>query len=339
MVTKAYNSPSISLVKANAALVRYARFNELHEDIRLCQEMSLIAGEPQCMVLEGLTGAGKSTLVKSYAEMFARYETESGTRAPIFYLETPAPVTVKGMAARMLEALGDPAAHRGPLWSMNSRLIQYIKRCEVQLVVLDDFHHLIDKETNRVLETVSDWLKVLIKETNVPFLVVGIEGRVEQILQANPQLSRLFAVRERLEPFQWNPTDEITIQVFASFIKYAEMGVGVPLSDELPRAELLHRLHYATAGVVGNVMNLIRFAALLAKKQGSETLTLAILSQAFIKRLHKHMAKKTDPFAVVTDQHFVAPLVTATNDLGSTNRRSKRRQKREPTAAQVLKTS
>jgi energy-coupling factor transporter ATP-binding protein EcfA2 len=339
MATEAYNSPSISLVRANAALVRYARFNELHEDIRLCQQMSLIAGEPQCMVLEGLTGAGKSTLVRSYAEMFTRYETESGTRVPIFYMETPAPVTVKGMAARMLEELGDPAAHRGPLWSMNSRLIQYIKHCEVQLVILDDFHHLIDKETNRVLETVSDWLKVLIKETNVPFLVVGIEGRVEQILQANPQLSRLFAVRERLEPFQWNPADETTIQAFASFIKYVEMGVGVSLSDELPHAELLYRFHYATAGVVGNVMNLIRFAALLAQKQGSETLTLAILSQAFVKRLHKHMARKTDPFAVATDQHFVAPLVTPTNDPGSTNQRSKRRRKREPTAAEVLKTS
>lgn len=291
------------------------------------------------MVLEGLTGAGKSTLVKSYAEAFARYETVSGMKVPIFYMETPAPVTVKGMAARMLEALGDPAAHKGPLWSMNSRLIQYIKHCEVQLVILDDFHHLIDKETNRVLETVSDWLKVLIKETDVPFLVVGIEGREEQILQANPQLSRLFAVRERLEPFQWHPADEATITAFASFIKYVEMGVGMALSDELPRAELLYRLHYATDGIVGNVMNLMRFAALLAQKQGSESLTLSILSHAFVKRLYKHVARKSDPFTVAADQHFVAPSVTPTNDLGSTNRRSKRRRKKEPTAAEVLKTS
>jgi hypothetical protein len=338
MVTEASNSPSISLIKANAALVRHARFNELHEDIRLCQEMSRIAGEPQCMVLEGLTGAGKSTLVKSYAEAFARYETVSGTKVPIFYLETPAPVTVKGMAARMLEALDDPAAHRGPLWSMNSRLIEYIEHCEVQLVILDDFHHLIDKETNRVLETVPDWLKVLIKETKVPFLVVGIEGRVEPILRANPQLSRLFAVREKLEPFQWNPADEATITAFASFIRYVEMGVGMTLSDELPRAELLYRLHYATDGVVGNIMNLIRFAALLAQKQGRERLALAILSQAFAKRLHKHLANKTNPFSMATDRHFVAPPVTLTNGPSSTNQRSKRRRKKEPTATEVLKT-
>ncbi len=337
-MTKINYSLPTSLTRANAALVRYSRFNELHEDIRLCQAMSRRAGEPQCMALEGLAGAGKSTLVKSYAEAFTRYETVSGTKIPIFYIETPAPVTVKGMAARMLEELGDPAAHKGPLWSMNSRLIQYIRLCKVQLVILDDFHHLIDKETNRVLETVSDWLKVLIKETNVPFLVVGIEGRVEQILRANSQLSRLFAVRERLEPFQWNPTNVTTIKEFASFIQYVEKGVGTSLSDELPRAELLHRLHYATDGVVGNVMNLIRFAALLAQERGIETLTLLILSQAFAKRLHKHLAQKANPFATVGNQHFVAPSAILTNDLGSANQRSKRRQKKQPTAAEVLKT-
>jgi hypothetical protein len=340
MLTK---QSSISLIKANAALVRYPRFNELHEDIRLCQEMSKIAGEPQCMVLEGVAGAGKSTLVRTYVEMFSRYETRSGTKIPVFYMETPSPVTVKGMASRMLETLGDPAAHKGALWAMNSRLIHYVRACKVQLVILDDFHHLIDKETNRILETVSDWLKVLIKETGIPFLVVGIEGKVELILQSNAQLSRLFAVRETLEPFQWDPNDETTVREFASFIRYIEKGIGVSLSDELPRAEFLHRLHYATNGVVGNVMNLMRFAMLLNRQtegiQDDGILTLPVMSRAFAKRLHKHLPEKVDPFVVETDRHFDAPTPTLVNAPNSTNRRSKRRKKQEVSASEVLTAS
>jgi hypothetical protein len=336
--------PSISLIKANTTLVRYPRFNELHEDIRLCQEMSKIAGEPQCMVLEGVAGAGKSTLVRTYAEVFSRYETYSGTKVPVFYMETPSPVTVKGMAARMLETLGDPAAHKGALWSMNSRLIHYVRACRVQIVILDDFHHLIDKETNRILETVSEWLKVLIKETNVPFLVVGIEGKVELILQSNEQLSRLFAVRETLEPFRWNSSDETTVKEFASFVKCIEKGIGMSLSDELPRAEFLHRLHYATDGVVGNVMNLMRFATLMTQKQqmdgtqSDEALTLSVLSRAFTKRLHKHVPRKVNPFVAGTDRHFVAPSPTLVDAPNSTNRRSKRRKKQEISASDVLTT-
>lgn len=339
--------PRIREVTMNKALsplpppvIRYPRFNELHRDIQMCRELSQIAGEPHCMALEGRPGTGKSTVMTSYAKAFPRYETATGTKIPIFYLETPSPVTVKGMAARMLEVLGDPAAHRGTLWSMNSRLVHFLKEaCGVQLVILDDFHHLIDRETNRILDTVSDWLKVLIKETNVPFLVVGIEGRVDQILKSNEQLSRLFAVREKLQPFPWDPTDEDKVKDFAAFIKYAEQGVGVSFSEELSRRELLHRLHYATAGVVGNVMNLLHLAAFEARKQTVDTLTLTILSQAFAKRLNEHISTKINPFALPANQTLVPPREMPELDpVNSTNRRSRRSKKFNPTIADILKT-
>lgn len=337
-MTEKTSSTTQALLNANTALIRHARFNELHQDIELCQQLSQLADEAQCMSLEGRPGTGKTTLVKNYAHTFQRDETGTTTRIPVFYMETPSPVTVKGMAARMLEVIGDPAAHQGPLWAMNSRLIAYLKLCQVQLVILDDFHHLIDQETERILETVSDWLKVLIKETQVPFLVVGLEGRVELILKSNEQLSRLFAMRQTLHPFAWDPGDVTATQAFAAFVQVVETGIQFPFSAELPRAELLHRLHYATAGVVGYVMNLIRFAIWLADRQQADVLSLAILSQAFAKRLQSHLPHKVDPFGVALDQHFVAPLPTPIDAPHSTNRRSKRRKSPKPTAAVVLKT-
>lgn len=332
------NSP---LARTNPALIRYPRFNQLHQDIQMCQELSSLAGEPQCMALEGRPGAGKSTLVTTFATAFPRYDTPEGTKIPVFYLETPSPVTVKGMAARMLEVLGDPAAHKGPLWAMNSRLIHYLKEaCEVQLVILDDFHHLIDQQTNRILETVSDWLKVLIKETQLPFLVVGTIGKVEQILTANDQLSRLFAVREKLHPFQWADHDDELIQEFAAFITYVEQAVGLPLSNELERRHWLHRLHLATDGVVGQVMNLIRLAAFIARCQGASTLTLALLAQAFAKRHNELVATTANPFTTVTLPTARASQLLLPNDPpGSVNRRAKRRKQPQPTAAEVLKTT
>jgi hypothetical protein len=296
--------PVTPIGRANAILIRYPRFNQLHDDIRLCQEISKIAGEAQCMVLEGMPGAGKSTLVQSYAATFPRYGTESGTKVPVFYLETPSPATVKGMAARFLEVLGDPAANRGTLWSMNSRLIHFLRACEVQLVILDDFHHLIDKETNRVLEKVSDWLKVLVKETHVPFLVVGLEGTVRRILNTNAQLSRLFAIRATLHPFQWEPHRPETIQEFARFVAFTEQEIGLPLSDEIAREDLLYRLHDATHGIVGNLMNLLRFSVVLAERNQRKTLTLDILSAAFDLRLAEHV-RKASPFSLSMEEPTV----------------------------------
>ena len=294
------------LTQANTALIRYPRFKALHQDMRECQEMSRLSNEPHCLSLEGVTGAGKSTLVRDYAALFPRVEEKAGTRVPIFYAETPSPVTVKGMAATMLAQLGDPAAHYGALWAMNFRLVRLMKACQVELVILDDFHHLIDKETNRILEQVSDWLKVLIKETNIPFLVVGIEGKVERILDANAQLSRLFAARQTLEPFRYDRTDEVGLQEFARFVHYAEQVITLPLPDTLPRPELLQRLHYATHGVVGNLMNLLRYAAWLTRQQHQEMITLPTLATAFDKRLIKHLKSKTNPFTVPPGEPWLA---------------------------------
>ena len=122
------------------------------EDIEECQELSKVAEEPQCMSLEGPTGAGKTTLIKDYARQFPRHETGPATLIPVFYLETPSPVTVKGLAQKMLEELGDPAAHKGNQPALNSRLIHLIRECGVELVILDDFQHLIDSETNKILK-------------------------------------------------------------------------------------------------------------------------------------------------------------------------------------------
>ena len=328
------NLPEAPLERAYLALIRYPRFKELHQMIQQCQQMSALGGEPQCMSLEGMTGAGKSTLVRDYAHAFPQAYTSEGVQMSVFYMLMPSPATVKGVAATMLEQLGDPAAHKGPQWSMDSRLIKLIPECGIKLVILDDFHHLIDRDTDRILETVSDWLKVLIKKTNVPFVVVGIEGKVERILRSNPQLSRLFAARETLKPFDW----ETQRKAFARFVEYVEMAVGIPLSPALPRDELIYRLHYATDGVVGNLMNLLRYAALITQQKKKEVIEIAALSQAFQSRLSKHLRQKVNPFDTPLEQGFVAPQPSASETASPSDGR-RRGRKPPPSIADTLRAS
>lgn len=300
------DTPDNFAEKGKIPLIRYPRFRELHDEIRLCQRMTAIAGEPQCMALEGVPGAGKTTLALDYTALFPRVETDEGTTIPVFYVETPSPVTVKGMACHLLRVLGDPAADKGTLPAMNARLIGLIKDCGVQLVILDDFHHLIDSETNHVLSAVSDWLKVLIKETKAPFLVVGIEGKVELILEANAQLARLFAARQTLQPFTWEPAQIATIDEFARFIEYVEQA-KLPLAQVMPRTELLYRIYYATGGVVAHIMNLMNLAAVLAGERGQGEIGPDILSLAFKKRLARPTKGKVNPFEVDGDGRFTPP--------------------------------
>lgn len=297
-----------SLMRAGTALIEYPRFKELHREILRCQQISKLLDEPQCMSLEGVTGAGKTTLVRTYADSFERVMTDDGVRIPIFYVEVPSPVTIRDLAQEALRCLGDPASDKGTRATLTVRLAGLIKDCDVELVILDDFQHLIDSKTNDILAQVSDWLKLLIKKTGVPFLVVGIEDRVEIILQANSQLSRLFAAGEKLDSFPWDWSNEETIQQFSRFVHYVEQATELQLTSTLPRMELLYRLHYATNGIVGNLMNLMLNAAVMASERGQSSLELGLLSLAFRKRLAKHLQGKVDPFAEMVGDRFLAPV-------------------------------
>ncbi len=296
------------------AIIKYPHFEKLHKDIQECQEMSKLAGEPQCMSLTGLTGAGKTTLARYYAEAFPREITETHTRVPILFLTIPSPTTVKSTCAVMLDALGDPCAFKGTLSNTNHRLINFLNDCEVEIVILDEFHHLIDSETNQILEKVSEWLKYIIKKSGKPFLVVGIEGRVENVLRTNPQLSRLFPIREKVHPLDFEPKND---NEFVQFILHAEQGVAIQLTKGLPRIELLCRLHYATDGVVGHVMGLMRYAAMLAQDEGHELIELSDMSRAFERRIANVLIDKVNPFKESIGSEFEPSDHLAINRLSS----------------------
>ena len=154
-VLPARTTPTTSKYCTTKTVVHHPRFQELQAKISECLEATAEAGEPQCLCLMGETGVGKSTLVQSYADTYPRYETKIGINIPILYVETPHPITVKGMTSALLDALGDPRAFKGTQAEMNARLQGFLVDCAVHLVIVDDFHHLIDKKTNRILGIVK----------------------------------------------------------------------------------------------------------------------------------------------------------------------------------------
>src|SRR6266849_1243351 len=93
--------------------IQYPRLKKLRDKIEFCREFTKTAAEPECMLISGTKGAGKTTLIDWYASGFPVRELPEKRIVPVLVVCVPSPATVKGLAAAMLAALGDPAADKG----------------------------------------------------------------------------------------------------------------------------------------------------------------------------------------------------------------------------------
>src|SRR5215831_748955 len=71
--------------------VLYPRWQEVIAEIRRCHQMNTLAAEPQCLILVGPTGAGKTTLIDSYTRNYPAVTSETSIRRPVVQATIPTP--------------------------------------------------------------------------------------------------------------------------------------------------------------------------------------------------------------------------------------------------------
>jgi Bacterial TniB protein len=121
----------------NSLIGLSVRFSSNTRDTPYCHQHSRVAAEPECLLITGQTGAGKTTICQNYSGRFPRQPTKTGICAPVLSASIPVPATVKSLVTRLLLALGDPMPERGSVVSQTLRLFGLVRECQVDLVILD----------------------------------------------------------------------------------------------------------------------------------------------------------------------------------------------------------
>jgi predicted AAA+ superfamily ATPase len=317
-------SRSERLTLIERVFIKYPRLKDLRAQIEFCREFSKTAAEPECMLISGTKGAGKTTLTDWYASGFPVRESTEKRIIPVLIVTVPSPATVKGLGSAMLDAIGDPAADKGAVSSITLRLRKYIKDCEVELIILDEFQHFDDRQSKNVLKTISDWLKNLINETRRPIVLVGMPG-CESVLEnkGNDQLKRRFSSREEIVPFAWDTPAHIL--EFRQLLKGLDDGLPLLNDSHLADAETAFLIYSATDGIINYVMKLLRWAAKLAIETGTERIDHPILAYAYEKRLAQDFPNRPNPFNPQAGADQPRTRAKRVPALDATNRRVKRR--------------
>jgi Bacterial TniB protein len=234
---------------------------------------------------------------------------------------------------KLLWELGDPAYDKGSVGNQTIRLINLMKDCGVELLILDEFQHFIDRDSAKVLKTVSDWLKNLILDTNLPIILIGLP-EAEQILrlQSQSQLSRRFANRQILHPFLWHPDQGLE---FRTFLHLLESQLPFIDKSNLSSDDMARRIYYASDGVIAYVMKLIRYGTYLALEHQQEKLDNQILATAFDKYVCADKPGKVNPFTSDNFTIELQPSNTVKLEVETTNGRLKTKAKKSK-ASSVL---
>lgn len=277
---------------------------------------------------------GKTTLCKHYARDFPRTLTADGSNIPILVAKVEVPASPKSLVTALLKSMGDPMPDKGSTVSQTIRLKQLMKDCGTQLVILDEFQHFIDRDSQKVLKTISDWLKLLMDDTRVPIILVGMPYS-HGILDAdgNEQLQRRFSVRISLQPFDWNDSEDR--KDFRKFLQAVDDKL--PLNDwsNLSDTNMAYRIYIATDGVISRVMKLVRRATVIALDLGMERLDLDILSIVYDECLAASNPEKENPFIEDLPNKEKRTRRTSKSAVKATNNRSKAKQK-EVKASDIL---
>lgn len=299
--------------------IEHERFTRLLELIRHCHEYSKISAEPECMFIGGWEGTGKTTLQKFFVQQHPPAELEERTLVPVLRGRVPSRASDKTLVTTLLTNIGDPAAEKGTSFNQTTRLRLLMRECGTEILFLDEFQHFIDKDSQKVLKNISDWLKNLIDETRTPIVMCGMPY-ADVILDApgNEQLKRRFSVRTSLEPFGWSTKEEKS--EFRGFLKSVDVRLPFKKRSQLADLTMAHRFFCATNGRVGKVMKIARRAAELAIHASNDCLDLEVLARAYEDRMREDYPERINPFDTEAKDLKDEPFEEYVPNIGASNR-------------------
>lgn len=241
--------------------------------------LGLEVGSPaRCVLLTGLSGSGKTALLLRWARQFRVETTGLKDRRPVLYVEVPPNCTPKALSEHMLRALGIPEdfVARGTEVSLTERVKHHMREQGVRVVILDEFQHLIDSKSQRVIYRAADFVKGLLNAAICPFVLAGTP-EAAAVYEENVQLKRRSVGRYSLKPFDWNV--QADQDLFRRAFDEYEKHLPFAKPSGLARKSIALRLHYFSSGLFGRGVDLLVATAIRGLEEGAECIDLDLLRE------------------------------------------------------------
>lgn len=278
-------------------IIHYPQYNEtleLLEDIIYHAEGSV---NPDQLFIYGPTGVGKSTVTREFTDRYPIEQVNDAQkkykRIPVLHMKVPPKATPKSLASKILHKIGDPFYSQGTEIQLTSRIHHFIEELEIKMIILDEFQHLIDSDTEHVLATAANWVKTFSEESGIPIVLCGMPSSIH-IFEKEEQLDRRYASKLAIEPFHYTTPEEQLL--FRAFLNKIESGLPFPDRSHLSDVRIADKLYYISLGVPFYIMKLLELGTEIALKDGEDKITEVHFQEALSRLKQVSRPFRTNPF-------------------------------------------
>lgn len=223
--------------------IYHPTFNQAYKHIH--KAFGSYGRRPACCYVTGDSGVGKTTLAKTvYYEIMGTFEPSSVANIiPVVMVALQDKTLPDDVRKDILDKLDvDSTGYSGR--RLRTLLEKQLKVCGVQLIIFDEFQHLVRKYDRDVNRNACNFIKNLIDTTGIPVVLLGTPNG-KKLFELYDELRTRFVCAGELELMSCD--NDFTFDYFSIYL--ADLMRRFPLKTvDLSKGDSPYRVMLATGG-------------------------------------------------------------------------------------------
>lgn len=293
--------------------VKDAVFEDIEQEfLRQVNAVALGTKESRAIVIVAHSGAGKTHTIEHIikTDRFADRADEFGTIRPLVSVSAPSPCTLKTLGIEIIKKMtGEEMRVSTKEHEIWRRVRNEARNLAVEVIVIDELHHLFENRNWKEIETVLSTLKrLLIGETSdrtaiggylpITLLLAGLP-HLADIIAGDTQLLRRSTVRP-IDPLE---AGEDGIKQLTDFVRSIDAALSHVMGkpQNLATPDMILRLRSAGNFYCGRVAYLLKLAAKRAVDDGTFLIDRVKHLSKVYRDIHRATEKGNDcvnPFLI-----------------------------------------
>lgn len=262
--------------------IRKKRWVGYAKAIEALDKLEMLYSEPKshrmpCMLLVSDTNNGKTTILQRFLELHPPSENpeDDYSNIPVLFIQSP-PVPDEGrLYNNILDKVGGVYKFKDSPAQKKNQVIALLKGVGTKVLMIDEIHDVLcGKPAQQYIFRTA--LKQLSNDLMIPIVCAGVKEALN-VISADSQLINRFKPTY-LPKWKMVPSNVKATEEYFKLLSTFEMMLPLAKPSGLTSRHLAMKIHTMSEGLIGEMSDLLKAAAIEAVKSGKEQITEPILS-------------------------------------------------------------